>query len=114
MTNEQKAKYFGLYLGQTVGGHECDLCSFKLTEISFLDCEIGLWGDWSGGTNPDLSCNDMVGIDSVWLNLRSIESLTDEEKTKIARLCGYSQNDGLKVGASHRSNTAFNGKGRSA
>lgn len=83
---EMKAKYFSLHIGQTIVGHECDNCSFRLTEVSLIDCEVGLWGDWSGGTNPNLSCNDMIGIDAVWLNLKHLSSISDDDLIKCYHL----------------------------
>lgn len=85
MTNELKAKFFAQYIGQNVVGHETDNCNFRLTEISLTDCEVGLFGDWSGGTHPQQSCNDLIGIDTVWLNLRSLASITDEDAIEISK-----------------------------
>ncbi len=85
-TLENKTLFFSKYLGQNVVGHNFDNCNFKLIEVSMLDCEVGLWGDWSGGTNPDLSCNDMIGIAPVWLNLKSINGIADEDLIKCYHL----------------------------
>ncbi len=79
ISNEVKAKFFAQYIGQNVVGHECDRCNFTLNEISFIDLEVGIYGDWSGGTNPQTACNDVIGIDAVWLNLRPVEAITDDE-----------------------------------
>lgn len=97
ITNELKAKFFAQYIGQTVVGHETDNCNFRLTEISLTDCEVGLFGDWSGGTHPQASCNDLIGIDAVWLNLRSLVSITDEDAIEVGFLSSGGFNRNLKV-----------------
>lgn len=68
-TDYNKTLFFSQFMGENVIYHPCDNCNFKLTEVSLIDCEVGLWGDWSGGTHPQLSCNDVIGISDVKLNL---------------------------------------------
>jgi hypothetical protein len=89
LNKENKALFIAQYYGQTVAGHECDKCDFKLTEISLLDLEVGLWGDWSGGTNPQCACNDIVSVSDVWLNLKPLSSITDEDAIEVARIALY-------------------------
>ena len=83
---EAKTRFLSTRIGQTVGGHECDNCNFTITEISTLDYEIGLHGDWSGGTNPYTACNDMVGVDDVWLNLKHLSKITDNEAIELGKI----------------------------
>lgn len=94
---EMKAKYFSLHIGQTIVGHECDNCSFILTEVSLIDCEVGLWGDWSGGTNPELSCNGMIGIDAAWLNLTPLDQISDEDAIVVANNLGYRSGNNMSM-----------------
>lgn len=99
MDNTLKAKFFACYLGQEVVYHESDNCNFKLTEISYLDLEVGIWGDWSGGTHPQQSCNDLIGIDAVCLNLKPLSLISDEDAIELAKFCGWSIEDPLHAKA---------------
>lgn len=93
INNENKLKFLSLYGGQRVIGHSCDYASFELHGLSFIDLELEIYGDWSGGTNPEKSCMDLVGVRDVWTNLKPVSSISYKDAIELAKFFGVKDSD---------------------
>jgi hypothetical protein len=82
ITPELKARYMALYIGQNVIVHPSDNCNFLLNGL--YDNKVVITGDFSGGTH-NVSQQGHERIDLCHLSLRSVSSLTDEEKLTLGR-----------------------------
>lgn len=84
ITNEVIAKIFSQYLGSECT-HPCDRASFKFIGINDEKKPI-LFGDWSGGTNPETSCNSWTEWNKIKLLLNHISNITDEDMVELMKI----------------------------
>jgi hypothetical protein len=88
ITNEIKAKVFASFLNENTFWQDCDRAPFKLLGIDTTKSErqILLHGDWSGGTNPEMSCKDWINIEDVKIYRKPLDSITDEDTIEVAKV----------------------------
>lgn len=86
--NEQRAaKYWGCDFY-----HPCDAAPFKYRGVRYCpdDAEQKfrpvLYGDWSGGTNPNLACESHSDWNDVKVLLTPLSAITDEHAIEVAKI----------------------------
>src|SRR5690349_10850824 len=86
LNTEAKARFFAIYIGKAIVSFEfvnSPQHNFRtyLHPQNLIDIELG-WKAFIGGTMPK--------IESSYLELKSISSITDEVSNNVARILGYS------------------------
>ena len=94
MQNKLTARIAGAYLNAKYK-HPCDACSFEfrgfkspLDDIRAKEEQfwVVLYGDWSGGTNPNLSCESHTYISDCKLILKPLSLISDEDAIEVAKI----------------------------
>ena len=89
---------YGAYYGSPVC-HPSDFASFEYRGVKSINGVIHpvLYGDWSGGTNPNLSCESHTDWDEIKLKLKRLSNITDEDALEVCKLLG-------RYGGTHTAN----------
>lgn len=91
--NEFLAACFAAYWGCGVY-HPCDAAPFYYRGTKHCPDDIKqqnrpvLYGDWSGGTNPNLSCEGHCDWDVIKLILKPLSAISDEDAVEVANIFG--------------------------
>jgi len=98
ITKEIKLQILSQNIGQKCK-HPVDRGTFLLNgiDISKSERQCLLYGDWSGGTHPQLSCNDWVDIDDFKLIKKPLSAISDEDAIEVAKL--------IEAGTNHKKYT---------
>jgi hypothetical protein len=78
--------------------HHCDNSPFQYRGVEYtsdegLQPKPKLYGDWSGGTNPEQSCESYTEWDDIKLILKPLSKLSDADALAISMICGLSHGD---------------------
>lgn len=91
-TNEFLAAMFAAYWG-TVVAHPCDMCAFEYRGVRIISdvdpVRPRMWGDWSGGTNPNMSCESYADWVDCKLILTPLSEISDEDAIEVAKIMGW-------------------------
>ncbi len=90
ITNEELVKIYFAYYGSKVS-HPCDGAPFYFKGVKTTTDNVEqplpvLYGDWSGGTNPNLSCESYTNWEDCTLLLSALSSITDDECIEVAKI----------------------------
>ena len=76
--------------------HPCDRAPFKYRGVKYLKDDVKyqyrpvLFGDWSGGTNPELSCESYSDWDDIKLILTPLNKISDADAIEVAKIaCAF-------------------------
>lgn len=90
LSNQERKLIFDAYSNCGVH-HPADRAPFRYMGVKMLKEDMNpmrpvLYGDWSGGTNPDLACESHVEWKHIKLILRRFAKMTDEHAELLGRL----------------------------
>ena len=90
---------YGAYCGCLIS-HPCDHVPFQYRGVKMVDGFLHpvLYGDWSGGTNPNLSCDSHTDWDDIKLMLKRPENISDEHALELCELAGYGGTHTVAIG----------------
>lgn len=88
ITKKHLYQIFGMNINCNNISHECDRASFNLLGIdtSKSERQLLVFGDWSGGTNPNYSCNDWINLEDVSILKRPLSEIIDEHAMSISNV----------------------------
>ena len=89
MNQQQKTGLFHAYHNAGIS-HPCDRASFKFLGVRYITDNAEqplpvLYGDWSGGTNPEYSCESYTNWEDCTLLLTPLDRISEEHAIEVAK-----------------------------